>query len=318
MWRALTERGVLGINRRNVCHSLARNDRSLYPTVDDKLATKRLCIRAGIPVPRLLADAGLHVEARDLPAKLRGIESFVLKPARGAMGNGILVLRADGDGFLRGERRYDAADLVYHAAGIISGLYSLAGHRDRVLVEERLEPHPLLLPVAPGGVPDIRVIVYRTVPVMSMMRLPTHQSGGRANLHQGAIGAGIDLLSGRTVHAVLRDRPVARHPDTGAPVVGLAVPEFERVLEIALRATDETGLGYVGADVVVDAVRGPVVLELNARPGLAIQIANRAGLRPRLDGVDRRLGRPDSDWSRLLPVGERLAMAREIAGEAGA
>ncbi|MAE96576.1 MAG: alpha-L-glutamate ligase-like protein [Deltaproteobacteria bacterium] len=316
MWGALQRKGVLGINRRNARYTLFSNDRSRYPLVDDKLATKRLCSEANIPVPRLLARAGLHREARLLPERLRREASFVLKPARGAMGNGILVIHGDGKGgFLRAGRPIPEEDLVYHAAGIISGLYSLAGHQDAALVEERLEAHLELASLAPGGVPDVRVIVYRGLPVMAMIRLPTLRSGGRANLHQGAIGAGIDLARSRTSHAVLRHRPVSVHPDTGESVVGVGIPEFERVLEIAVHATDRTGLSYVGADVVVDAVRGPVILELNARPGLVIQLATRAGLRPRLDAVDRLLGRHDCDWQQALPVQERVVLGQQIAAE---
>lgn len=319
MWRALRQMGVLGINRRNAWYTLARNDRARFPLVDDKLETKRLCIEAGIPVPRLLAKAALHVEARLLPEALRDIDSFVLKPARGAMGNGILLIRGDGSGgFLRSGRPLSAEDLVYHASGIISGLYSLAGHQDVAMVEECLQTHLLLVPLSVGGVPDIRVIIYRGIPVMAMTRLPTQRSGGRANLHQGAIGAGIDLVSGRTLFAVHKNQPIARHPDTDQPLVGVPIPEFDRVVEIAVCATDRTGLGYIGADVVVDAVRGPVILELNARPGLVIQLANQAGLRPRLDAVDRALGAPDCDWQQALPVDERIAMGREFAGQSAA
>jgi hypothetical protein len=79
-------------------------------------------------------------------------------------------------------------------------------------------------------------------------------------------------------------------------------------MEIAVAATDCTELGYVGADVVVDARYGPVVLELNARPGLSIQLANRAGLRPRLESASRR-------WRAELPPEERIALGREIERE---
>jgi alpha-L-glutamate ligase-like protein len=150
------------------------------------------------------------------------------------------------------------------------------------------------------------VIVFRGIPIMSMTRLPTRRSRGRANLHQGAIGAGIELASGRILHAVQDNEPIERHPDTDHPVVGVAVPSFARVLEIAVAASDETGLGYVGADVVVDARRGPVVLELNARPGLSIQSANRAGLLPRLRAVADR-------WRPGLPLAERIALGIEIS-----
>ena len=205
-----------------------------------------------------------------------------------------------------GGREIELEEIRYHVAGIISGLYALGGHRDEALVEERLAVHPALAAIAVEGVPDVRVIVYRGVPVMAMIRLPTRASGGRANLHQGAIGAGIDLATGRTVRAVLRNRPIRTHVDSGRPVVGVPIPAFDGVLEVATRAADETELGYVGADVVVDERRGPLVLELNARPGLAIQVANGAGLLPRLRRV-RELP------SREMPLAERIALGRDLA-----
>ncbi len=312
IWRRLRAAGVLGINERNSSYTLKWNRRALYPRVDDKLLTKRLLAAAGIPVPRLLAVARLHFELRSLRRVLEELDSFVLKPARGAMGNGIVVvLRRESNGLVRsGGRVVSIDDLLYHAAGIISGLYALGGQRDVALVEERLELHHELRRVAWEGVPDVRVIVFRGVPVMSMIRLPTHRSGGRANLHQGAIGAGIDLSTGVTTHAILRGAPVQRHPDTGEAVVGVRVPRFDEILQIAVRASDETGLGYVGADVVVDERQGPVVLELNARPGLAIQSANRAGLRPRLEAVL-------AGWRADRSVDERVAIGRGLARAVG-
>ena len=126
---------------------------------------------------------------------------------------------------------------------------------------------------------------------MAMMRLPTRRSGGRANLHQGAIGVGVNLVTGITHHAVMRSTPVRENPDSGEEVIARKIPGFSRALEIAVAAADETGLVYLGADVVIDALAGPMILELNARPGLAIQLANGAGLRPRLETVDARLRR---------------------------
>jgi alpha-L-glutamate ligase-like protein len=308
LWRRLAGAGVLGINRRNALYTLRWNPRRLYPRVDDKLSTKRLCEVAGIPVPRLLATAHHPFELRELLSRLERYDAFVLKPARGALGNGIVVVTGRrGERLVRsGGRELSREEFLYHAAGIISGLYSLAGHSDSAMVEERLQAHAALAELCTDGVPDVRVIVYRGIPVMSMTRLPTRDSAGRANLHQGAIGAGIDLSTGRTHHAIRRGRYTGANPDSGVPVLGVAIPDFDRVLEIAVRATDQTGLGYVGADVVVDAHLGPVILEMNARPGLAIQLANRAGLLRRLAAVD---ALPERD----LPLLERVKLGREIA-----
>ncbi len=311
--RALRREGVLGINRRNHEYTLRWNPRRLYPTVDDKLATKRLCQTAGIPIPGLIAVARRQVEVREMLEQLADLSHFVLKPAHGAMGNGILVVRGrEGSRWQRaGGRAVTSEDLRYHASSILSGLYALGGQPDVAFVEELLEVHPALAEISSDGVPDVRVIVHRGIPIMSMTRLPTLRSRGRANLHQGAIGAGVDLATGRILHAVLDGAPITLHPDTDRPVLGVVVPSFARVLEIAVSASDQTGLGYVGADVVVDAKRGPVVLELNARPGLAIQAANRAGLLPRLRAVSERV-RPEA------PIAERIALGIEIARTAGA
>jgi len=315
MLDALRRFGILGINRRNISYTLKWNHRRHYPLVDDKIATKRLCEKAGIPVPRLLAVARHHFEMRGLLPALADRDSFVLKPARGAMGNGVLVVVGrKGDRFQTSAgREYSSAEFLYHASGIISGLYSLAGREDAAMVEERLQVELSLAKLAPAGVPDIRVIVYRGVPVMAMMRVPTRASGGRANLHQGAIGVGVDLVTGMTHHAVMRGTPVRENPDSGEGLLERKIQSLARVLEIAVAAADETGLGYLGADVVIDARRGPVILELNARPGLTIQLVNLAGLRPRLDAVDARLGAPRRGQGQRLPVAERVALGQEIA-----
>src|SRR5262249_51187014 len=131
-------------------------------------------------------------------------------------------------------------------------------------------------------------------PVMAMLRLPTRASDGRANLHQGGIGTGVELDGGVTHHAVLRNRLVERHPDTGVPVVGRQVPCWPQVLEMSRRVAEAVGLGYIGVDIVVDADKGPMLLEANARPGLAIQIATGRGLLPRLAAIDAELARPQT------------------------
>src|SRR5262249_8259025 len=154
------------------------------------------------------------------------------------------------------------------------------------ILQQRVRLHPDFEPIAYKGIPDIRVILYRHEPAMAMLRLPTKASNGRANLHQGGIGTGVDLSSGLTHHAVQRNRFVLEHPDTGVAVVGRRVPHWKEVLDTSRRVAEAVGLGYVGVDIVIDAEQGPMLLEANARPGLAIQIANARGLLPRLAEID--------------------------------
>ena len=150
------------------------------------------------------------------------------------------------------------------------------------MIEALIDFDPSLARFSYEGVPDIRVIAFRGVPVMAMMRCATHASDGKANLHQGAVGVGLDIGSGAAVRAVQHGELVEIHPDTQAVFATLTIPHWERVLDLAASCVEMTGLQYLGADVVLDRLRGPMLLELNARPGLAIQVANQAGLRHRL------------------------------------
>ena len=213
------------------------------------------------------------------------------------------------DGWLRPNgSRVGLDDVRFRISEILSGLFSLGGQADRAIIEECLTVHPLLREVSFGGVPDLRVILYRGIPAMAMLRLPTRKSDGRANLHQGAVGVGVDLATGRMIHAVLGSRAVKEHPDTGHPLVGPEAPFFDELLLRAARLGMVSQLGYIGVDLVIDERRGPVVLELNARPGLAIQAANARGLLPVLEAIDR-------GWEPLPTAEERVARARELTRE---
>lgn len=300
-FRRLRDLGVLGMNERNTHCILDHNPRALYPRVDSKSKMRDLCRQIGVPTPQVYAAVATHSALARLSRLLEGHEDFVIKPNRGAGGRGILVVTGrDGAAFVRhnGER-LPFADVRQHVSDIVSGLYSLGGQSDQALIQQRVVPDPAFARISHQGTADIRVVLYKHVPVMAMVRLPTRRSGGRANLHQGAVGAGIDLATGRACHAVLHNRITERHPDTGERIVGFQVPYWPEIRAMACRVSQAVGLGYLGADIVIDKDQGPLLLEANARPGLAIQIANGAGLLHRLEEVDR--GAPD--WlTTLRPV----------------
>ncbi len=223
--RALRRRGVLGLNARNTGFVLPANPRRFYPRVDDKERTKAMAVAAGIPVPSTLEVLRSHRELRDLARRLPSREQFVLKPAHGAQGNGILaVVARDRERFQRARGAWlTLAELAQHASSVISGLFSLRGDPDVCLIEAMVRLHPAFGAVARLGIPDVRVVVYLGVPVMAMCRLPTVASDGRANLHQGAIGAGIDLASGQVVHATHLNRTVIRTEGPSANLKRLTV-----------------------------------------------------------------------------------------------
>lgn len=318
LFKDLAAAGILGINRRNAHYISQFNPRANFPLVDDKLRTKALCASHGIPTPVLYGSIGAHGSlTRDLLSIIGDHTSFVIKPAHGAMGNGVLVITGrEGEDYVRSSGALmNLRDMRYYVSSILSGMYSLGGRVDRAIIEHRVEIHQTFERISYGGVPDCRVVVFRGVPVMAMLRLPTRISQGRANLHQGAVAAGVDIATGITRHAVHLDRPVLLHPDNQEPVQGVQVPFWDEILHMAAVSADMTGLGYIGVDVVIDRNEGPLLLELNARPGLSIQIATRAGLTPLLDTVENRDLSGRSAWDRVALAKELFA--RHVPNEVG-
>ena len=290
--KQLHEAGVLGINRRNCEYTLAYNQRNLYPLVDDKLKTKQLARQANIAIPELYAVIEFERQLADLSRILENHPDFVIKPAHGSGGDGIIVIVGRHKGMYRkaSGQLIDIAELRHHISNVMSGIYSLGGQPDKALIEYRVKFDPVFEHISFQGIPDLRIVVFLGVPVMAMVRLPTTLSDGRANLHQGAIGAGIDIASGKTLTAVLNNRIINEHPDTGNDVTNVEVPNWDKLLYLAASCYELTGLGYQGVDIVLDRALGPLILEINARPGLNIQIANHAGLLPRLKRVKEMQG----------------------------
>ena len=289
--RKLRESGVLGLNERNADFIMRLNPRRFYPRVDDKSLTKQLALDAGMAVPDLYGIIANQGDVRRFAEIVALHDSFVVKPAAGSGGDGILVITGRSQRKRRCFRLasgvlIDEAEIAHHLSNIVSGQYSLSGNPDKALVEYCVRFDPIFAEVSYQGVPDIRIIVYRGYPAMAMVRLPTRASDGKANLHQGAVGAGVDMGLGETLTGVLNNEVVDDHPDTGALISGLRIPQWDFILESAARGYEVTGLGYLGVDIVIDRDRGPLILEMNARPGLNIQIANRTGLAKRIARID--------------------------------
>lgn len=291
IFRELHDLGILGINNRVGRYILRHNNRKNYPLVDNKVLTAQRAEAWGIAMPENYLVVENYGFLKKLDTKLQQYSSFVIKPAKGSQGNGIIVIKEivrEGEKvFYRrsNDKLMDIEEVKHHISGILSGLYSLSGQSDAAIIQAKIDKHPIFDQYSYGGIPDIRVIVFEGFPVMSMVRLPTKSSDGRANLHQGAIGAGLDMKNGWATNAVIKNQVVDVHPDTGHHLSGLKLPFWKEILELAARCYDMVELGYLGADIVLTPDQGPILLELNARPGLAIQIANLDGLVPRLEKI---------------------------------
>ncbi len=305
----LARHGILGMNKRNCAYIGRYNERERFPLVDDKLKTKLICRRAGLNAPKLLHTVRSQHEIERIEDELAKLPAFVIKPAQGSGGKGIMVIIGrDGDEFIKSSGARLTLDAVKrHLTNTLSGLHSLGGKPDVAIIETLVIANPIFNSYSHEGVPDIRLIVFQGYPIMGMLRLATKQSDGKANLHQGAVGVGLDIGSGQGIGAVQFNQPVTRHPDTGANLLELKVPNWHQLLLLAARCYEVTQLGYLGCDIVLDENRGPLLLELNARPGLSIQIANGAGLLPRLRLIEEQ----DNFY---MSVEDRVAFAIEHFG----
>ena len=304
----LSKRGILGMNRRNIDYIGRYNSRALFPLVDNKLLTKKLAMQHGVTVPALIGVVDNQHDVATIGNWLNQHQGFCIKPAKGSGGKGILVIRDFRDGeFIRANGSViSITEIQRHVSNILAGLFSLAGASDVAVVEALIKSDPALDGYSYEGVPDVRVIVFRGVPIMAMMRLACKASNGKANLHQGAIGVGISLQHGHAISAVQNDQPILFHGDTEQPLLDLKVPYWRPLLELACACADMTELGYLGVDMVLDETAGPTLLELNARPGLSIQMANNAGLLPRLRKIEA-LSYPER-----MSISERLNIIAEL------
>lgn len=284
------QKAVLGMNARNLDYVRPYNHTKGKRIADQKLLCKRVLKQAGIPVPGLIAKIKdqTALDAFDwntLP------NSFALKPNRGFGGEGILVVYArkknHPDTWVKADgSTITVDDLKNHIRNILDGSFSLSNSPDIAFFEERLKLSKILKPYTYKGIPDIRVIIFNRVPVMAMLRLPTVESSGKANLQQGAIGVGIDMANGTTTTAIIgKGKRIEYVPGTRLLLSGIKIPRWKDILTMAVTAQDATGLGFLGADVAIDRDLGAVILELNARPGLSIQLANQTGLKERLERV---------------------------------
>lgn len=295
---------ILGLNARTQLFSYRFNTRKGKKIADSKIQTWRVLKKAGVPTPRIIKKFKTPSDVFTFDwGKLP--DAFALKPSRGLGGDGIIVIKKRAETFKVNEKtgkknsfkertvwvttqkeKVTEDDLKLHVLDILEGAYSMGSEPDVAFVQEYVGRHKVFKRLAYRGTPDIRIIVFRKVPIVAMLRLPTKESKGRANLHQGAVGVGIDIATGITTRAVWHQDYIRRKPGSNKKLHGIKVPQWNTALMTAVNAQIASGLNYVGVDIVLHPEKGPMVIEINAQPGLQIQLANKVGLRRRLDKIE--------------------------------
>ncbi|MHB8442817.1 MAG: sugar-transfer associated ATP-grasp domain-containing protein [Patescibacteria group bacterium] len=283
-------KGLLGMNARNLLFI----DKKATVISNSKIRSKKRLKDFNIPVSKTIATIKNLEEFENFDFSSLPL-SFVLKPNRGLGGEGIVIV------YGKKKKKYDEEDswimpnkevitltkLKSHILDILNGNFSINPGNDIALFEERIKVIPLFSKFTRQGLPDIRIIVYRNIPIMAECRIPTIESKGKANLHSGGVGVGIDIANGITTNAILKDSSIEVHPDTGERLSGIKIPYWNKILEMSILSSLAIDAKFLGVDIAIDKNNGPLILEVNARPGLAIQIANNDGLKERLLSVSK-------------------------------
>ena len=276
------------MNARNQKYIRPENPPAAMRLADSKLLAKKTLRQNSLSVPKTIKIISRQPDIEKLSAESLP-NSFVLKPNRGFGGAGILIIfgrnKKTGNWVKADRQQVTLEEIKSHCRNIIDGNFSLSNIPDKAFFEERVKISPFIKPFCKRGVPDVRIVVYNKVPIMAMLRLPTEKSDGRANLHLGAIGVGIDMATGVTTSAIYKNKIIDSVPGTRLLLSGIQIPFWQEILYMAAKVQVITGLGYLGVDVAIDREKGPLIFELNARPGLSVQLANLAPLASRLQRI---------------------------------
>lgn len=307
--KTLRKAGIIGINQRNNDYIAKYNKRKLFPLVDNKLLTKQLALANHINVPKLYGTIETQHDIQLIDDIIDQHQEFVIKPAQGSGGKGILVIQShDKSTFTKASgETISRQQLERYLANLLGGLFSLGGKNDVAMIEEKIHFDQSLENYSYQGIPDLRIIVFKGFPIMAMLRCATKRSDGKANLHQGAIGVGISIQNGHAIHAIQEGQTIKLHPDTKANLLNIKIPQWQQALSLASECWAMVGLDYFGADIIINAEQKAMLLELNARPGLAIQLANQQGLAHRLN----RLEAEDSPSNYNFTTAEKLAYSQQ-------
>ena len=279
---------VLGMNRRNLGYVYPNNPRKYFEFANDKLLTKKTLQEHGLRVPETFLTVSSFYELQQLETALRQHSSFVIKPSSGSGGNGIVVIsdyREDVWVSISG-KEYTFREIKKHIADVVFGVYSF-GLNDVAIIEERIVQEKTVTLLSPKGLADVRMINYRNSNVKAMLRIATEASDGKANLHQGGVGVAIDLLEGTTFAAQIEREEVTHHPDSDVPLLNVTIPFWDELFSLCEETAKVIPMDYLGIDIALSE-KGPVILEVNARPGIEIQNIANEGMIDALSAIDRR------------------------------
>lgn len=266
-------------DRRNAADAVS-GGLSYIALVRDKYLFALLLKVLGHPTPPLVAlldPAGVEwlEPRRSAPlADVAGARDLdvICKPRFGIQGAGVFRLQACG-----GALRVDGAPASLERLAAMLGAPAV--------LQVPIVQHAAMAALHPGSVNTLRVITVRDGREPRPFSRPLLRAGFGGSLvdngNAGGLQAFVDPATGRVTGdaIMLRGGTLARHPDTGVPFDGFAIPHFARAVELAVRLhRDLPGLHSVGWDLAITA-GGPVVVEGNDNWAAGLRIGLEPGFR---------------------------------------
>ncbi len=168
---------------------------------------------------------------------------------------------------------------------ILDGKYSMTLWGDKIIIEEKLVAGELFKDFCEFGLADIRVIVFNLVPVATMIRVPTKDSGGKANLAQWGLWFGIEVGSGKITSLLWKNKIYkTKFPKKFAHFHNKKLPYWNDILFLSSKVQYFVNLWYLALDRVITN-EWPKLLEINARAWLEVQKVSDTKLKNILDKI---------------------------------
>lgn len=180
--------------------------------------------------------------------------------------------------------RGQGAEAFYVNAENVREVYQTLSTYPEGVVEGYVVQHPKMASLCPSSVNTIRVVTLssNSKPVIKGTRkyadiayTSLRVGGGNSivdNFHSGGMCAAIDMETGKlcTNAADMEGHVFEAHPVTGTVFKGFEIPFYKETMELILKTIKEKKIeGYLGWDIAITE-NGPVLIELNDRPGVVL------------------------------------------------
>lgn len=280
------------------------NSRAWAPMLTNKLLFNSYFSQRQIPVTKLYGmfhpQFGSDIDGNPLGTREdlhrlitdKDIDQFVVKPLAGKTGVSVLVLElvektpADVIFKDRGGERYDLDRLVKHMSRKVEF------NEQGFLMEARVVNHPAVAQLNPSSVNTCRLVTFMNMEgevsiILSVLRIGV-KGKNTDNWHTGGLAAAIDPVTGVLGKGLIRPDFRAggwhsTHPDTGAVITGLQIPDWDKIVALVLKAAPMAPfIRTIGWDVAATP-DGPVVIEANFSWGpMMCQACNKGLLTPEM------------------------------------